>query len=305
MLSDDLARHVALHHALGFRFRTQRLLLRNFVAFAERRGDRFISAARVLAWAVEAPSPEQRRNRLLNVRRFAIAMHAEDPRHEVPAADALGRGLFRRKLPYIYSAGEIQRLMAAAASLPPAGTIRPLTYAMLFGLLAATGMRISEALALRLGDVTEDGLIVVKTKFKKSRLIPLHPTTRKALNDYLSSRLRLATCSDALLIANTGAPPSYETAASLFRQLSRQIGLRGDPGQPGPRIHDLRHSFTVRSLEGCPCDRDSVSRHILALSTYLGHAHVTDTYWYLQATPTLMAQIAEAGEALLQREGVA
>jgi integrase len=117
--------------------------------------------------------------------------------------------------------------------------------------------------------------------------------------------LRLATCSDALLIANTGAPPSYETAASLFRQLSRQIGLRGDPGQPEPRIHDLRHSFAVRSLEGCPCDRDSVSRHILALSTYLGHAHVTDTYWYLQATPTLMAQIAEAGEALLQREGVA
>jgi integrase len=298
MLSDDLARHVALHDALGFKFRTQRLLLRNFVNFAELRGDRFIGTARVLAWAVQAPSPEQRRNRLLNVRRFAIAMHVEDARHEVPAADALGRGLFKRKLPYIYTSDEIQRLMAAAALLLPAGTIRPLTYAMLFGLLAATGMRISEALALRLGDVTEDGLIVAKTKFKKSRLIPLHPTARKALNDYLSFRLRLATCSDALLIANTGAPPSYETAASLFRQVSRQIGLRGEPGQPGPRIHDLRHSFAVRSLERCPCDRDAVSRHILALSTYLGHAHVTDTYWYLQATPVLMAQIAEAGEAL-------
>jgi integrase len=298
MLNDDLARYVALHEALGFRFRTQRLLLRNFVAFAELRGDRFINTARVLAWAVKAPSPEQRRNRLLNVRRFAIAMHAEDSRHEVPAADALGRGLFRRKRPYIYSADEIQRLMAAAISLPPAGTIRPLTYAMLFGLLAATGMRISEALALRLGDITEDGLIVAKTKFKKSRSIPLHPTARKALNDYLSVRLRLATRSDALFIANTGAPPAYETAASLFRQLSRQIGLRGNPGQPGPRIHDLRHSFAVRSLERCPCDRDSISRHILALSTYLGHAHVTDTYWYLQATPILMAQIAEAGETL-------
>jgi integrase len=302
MLSDDLTRHVALHEALGFKFRTQRLLLRNFVAFAELRGDRFVSTARVLAWAVEAPSPEQRRNRLLNVRRFAIAMHAEDSRHEVPAADALGRGLFRRKLPYIYSTDEIQRLMDAASSLPPAGTIRPLTYTMLFGLLATTGMRISEALALRLGDVTEDGLIVAKTKFKKSRLIPLHPTARKALNDYLSSRLRLATCSDGLLIANTGAPPSYETAASLFRHLSRQIGLRGDPGRPGPRIHDLRHSFAVRSLEGCPHDSAAVSRHILALSTYLGHAHVTDTYWYLQATPTLMTQIAEAGEALQRGE---
>jgi len=204
MLNDDLARHVALHEALGFRFRAQRLLLRNFVTFAELQGDRFINTARVLAWAVQAPSPEQRRNRLLNVRRFAIAMHAEDSRHEVPAADALGRGLFRRKRPYIYSANEICKLMAAAASLPPAGTIRPLTYAMLFGLLAATGMGISEAFVLCLGDITEDGLIVAKTKFKKSRLIPLHPTTRKALNDYLSFRLRLATRSDALFIANTG-----------------------------------------------------------------------------------------------------
>ena len=303
MLSDDLTRHVALHCALGFRFRTQRILLTNFVAFAERQGDRFISAARVLDWAVVAPSPEQRRNRLLCVRRFALALHAEDTRHEVPAADALGRGLFRRKLPYIYAKDEIQRLMAAAAALPPAGTIRPLTYAMLFGLLAATGMRISEALALRLVDVTDDGLIIAKTKFKKSRLIPLHPTTRRALDEYLSSRLRLATFSDALLIVNTGAAPSYETAARLFRQLSRQIGIRGGPGQPRPRIHDLRHSFAVRSLEQCPCDRDAVSRHIVALSTYLGHAHVTDTYWYLQATPNLMAQIAEASE-VLQREGV-
>jgi integrase len=302
MLIDDLARHVALHDALGFRFRTQRLLLRNFVAFAELQGDRFISTERVLAWAVEAPSPEQRRNRLLNVRRFAISMHAEDPRHEVPAADALGRGLFRRKLPYIYTADEIQQLIAAAASLPPAGTMRPLTYAMLFGLLAATGMRISEALALRLGDVTEDGLIVGKTKFHKSRLIPLHATTRKALNDYLSARTPIAAFSDAVFIANTGLAPAYETAASLFRQLSRKIGLRGGPGQPGPRIHDLRHSFAVRSLEQCPCDRNAVSRHILALSTYLGHAHVTDTYWYLQATPILMAQIAEAGEALQRGE---
>ncbi len=304
MLSNDLARHVALHYALGFRFRTQRILLQNFVAYAERRGDRFIRSARVLAWALEAPSPEQRRNRLLTVRRFAIAMHAEDVRHEVPAADALGRGLFKRRLPYIYSAEEVRRLMAAATSLPPAGTIRPLTYTMLFGLLAATGMRISEVLALRLGDVTEDGLIVGKTKFKKSRLIPLHPTTQKALDEYLTTRSQLATCSDALLIANTGAPPSYETASSTFRRLSREIGLRGGPGQPGPRIHDLRHSFAVRSLEACPCDRDAVSRHILALSTYLGHAHVTDTYWYLQATPTLMVQIAEAGEAF-QRGGVA
>ena len=304
MLIDDLAQHIALHDALGFKFRTQRLLLRSFVTFAEREGDRFITTERVLAWAVQAPSPEQRRNRLLTVRRFAIAMHAEDRHHEIPAADALGRGLFRRKLPYIYTAVEIQQLMAAAASLPPAGTMRPLTYAMLFGLLAATGMRISEALALRLRDVTEDGLIVGKTKFHKSRLIPLHATTRMALNDYLAARLPIATCSDAVFIANTGLVPAYATTVSIFLRLARKIGLRGGPGQPGARIHDLRHSFAVRSLEQCPRDSNAVSRHILAFSTYLGHAHVTDTYWYLQATPILMTQIAEAGAAL-QRGDVA
>ena len=92
----------------------------------------------------------------------------------------------------------------------------------------------------------------------------------------------------------------YNTVSALFRQMSRKIGLRGEPGQPGPRIHDLRHTFAVRSLEQCPCNDDAVSRHILALSTYLGHAHVADTYWYLQATPGLMAQIADVGEAFGQ-----
>ncbi|MER8672339.1 tyrosine-type recombinase/integrase [Mesorhizobium sp. M1156] len=296
MLSDDLARYVALHEALGFKFRTQRLLLRMFVAYAERHEDNLIKSDRAIAWAIEAPSPEQRRNRLLTVRRFAIAMHAEDPGHEAPAADALGRGLFRRTQPYIYSVEEIGRLMAAAVSLGPAGTLRPLTYFTLFGLLAATGMRISEALALRLGDVTEDGLIINNTKFKKSRLIPIHITTRAAIDRYLSARSLIFANTAALFVSNAGTPPRYDTVSALFRQISRKIGLRGAPGQPGPRIHDLRHSFAVRSLEQCPCNDAAVSRHVLALSTYLGHAHVSDTYWYLQATPGLMAQIAEAGE---------
>jgi integrase len=302
MLSEDLARHIGLHHALGFKFRTQALLLRNFVAFAEVHGDQFISAERILAWAVGAPSPQQRRNRLLEARRFAIAMHAEDARHEVPAADALGRGLFTRRIPYIYSQYDICRLMAAAGSLSPAGTIRPLTYVTLFGLLAATGMRISEALALRLADITDDGLIIDKTKFKKSRLLPLHPTTRRALDAYLAVRLRVATKSEALLIANNGEALTYPTVIAIFLQLTRSIGLRGSPGRGGPRIHDLRHSFAVHSLERCPRNAAAVSRHIIGLSTYLGHAHVTDTYWYLQASPTLMTHIADAGEALQRGE---
>lgn len=302
MLSEDLDRHINLHHVLGFKFRTQALLLRNFVAYAEARGDQIISADRVIAWAVEAPSPQQRRNRLLEVRRFAIAMHAEDGRHEVPATDALGRGLFTRRIPHIYSQDDILRLMTAAASLPPAGSIRPLTYATLFGLLAATGMRISEALALRLADITDDGLIIDKTKFKKSRLLPLHPSTRRALNAYLAVRLRVAAESDILLIGNTGKAVAYPTVIAIFLRLTRSIGLRGTPGTGGPRIHDMRHTFAVRSLEGCHSNAAAVSRHIVGLSTYLGHAHVTDTYWYLQASPVLMTHIADAGEALQRGE---
>lgn len=301
MLSEDLDRHISLHHTLGFKFRTQALLLRNFVAYAEGRGDQLIRADRILAWAVEAPSPEQRRNRLLEARRFAVAMHAEDVRHEVPAADALGRALFTRRIPYIYSQDDIRRLMAAAALLAPTGTIRPLTFTTLFGLLAATGMRISEALALRLSDITDDGLIIDKTKFKKSRLIPLHPSTRRALDGYLAVRLRVATEGDAMLIGNTGEAVAYPTVIAIFLRLARSIGLRGSSGR-GPRIHDLRHTFAVRSLEGCPHNAAAVSRHIVGLSTYLGHAHVTDTYWYLQASSALMTDIADAGEALQRGE---
>jgi integrase len=298
MLSQDLTRYVDLHRSLGFRFRIQHSLLRNFVTFAEAHGGEFIRVDRVLDWAARAPSPPQRRNRLLTVRRFALAMQAEDARHEVPAAGALGHGRFQRRTPHIYRPDEVAGLMQAAAQLRPAGSIRPLTYSTLFGLLATTGMRISEALALRLEDVTTDGLVIRQTKFQKSRLLPLHETTQRALDEYLSVRMRLGTLDGALLVSITGKAPSYNTVVAVFLRLARSIGLRGKPGRPGPRIHDLRHTFAVRSLEQCRHDRETVARHVVALSTYLGHAHVTDTYWYLHATPILMAQIAEAGEAL-------
>jgi integrase len=297
MLSDALTRYVDLHRSVGFKFRSQHLLLRNFVRFAEAHGDEFVQADRALKWAVQAPSPPQRRNRLLTARRFALALRAEDPRHELPAADALGRGRFERRAPHIYTSNELAALIKAATELRPSGSIRPLMYSTLFGLIAATGMRISEALALRLEDLTEDGLVVRETKFHKSRLLPMHETTRRALDSYLLVRRRLGTLDGALFVSNTAAAPAYSTVVTIFLQLARSIGLRGAPGERGPRIHDLRHSFAVRSLESCGRDREAVVRHIAALSTYLGHGHVTDTYWYLQATPILMQQIAEAGEA--------
>ena len=168
----------------------------------------------------------------------------------------------------------------------------------MFGLIAATGLRISEALAIRLSDVTDDGLTIVQTKFKKSRLLPLHPTTRLALDGYIARRLKAQSLSDALFITHHGTPPAYPTVKNVFLQIARSIGLHGTPGSRRARIHDLRHTFAVRSLERCAHDAEAVARHITALSTYLGHAHVTDTYWYLQATPELMAHMADAGEAL-------
>lgn len=299
MLSQDLTRYVDRQRSLGFKFRTQHILLRGFIAFAEERGGRHLKSECILAWAARAPSPEQRRNRLLTVRRFALAMHAENPRHQVPSADALGHAVVKRRAPYIYGPDEISRLLRAAGMLQPAGSIRPILYATLFGLLAATGMRIAEALALRLDDVIADGLVVRETKFQKSRLLPLHPTTRQALDRYLVARRKLAATDSALFLSVAGRILPYNTVRGVFLHLLDRTNLRGAHVGRDPRIHDLRHTFAVRSLERCRHDQAAVARHILALSTYLGHAHVTDTYWYLQATPILMSQIAEAGEALL------
>lgn len=298
MLSRILARYIDQKRALGFKFRSQAVQLRSFVAFAEERGDRYVRSARVLDWASEAPSPEHRRNRLLTVRRFALAMHAENAHHKVPEAGALGRATTKRRPPYIYAPDEIVRLLRAATALGPAGSIKPLVYTTLFGLIAATGMRIAEALALCLDDVTADGLVIRETKFQKSRLLPLHATVQQVLDKYLIARSE-ARGGDALFVSSSGQPLPYTSVRNVFLTLLDRTGLKGGHAGRDPRIHDLRHTFAVRSLEQCSHDRTAVVRHVVALSTYLGHAHVTDTYWYLHATPVLMGQIAEAGEALL------
>lgn len=192
--------------------------------------------------------------------------------------------------------------MAVASRLSPQNSIRPRTYATLFGLLASSGLRSCEALALDTGDLKDDGLVIRNTKFRKSRIIPLHKSTRAALRDYLSYRLQFHCLESALFISNTGKRLAYSTVISVFLQIIRSIGIRGKPGTPGACLHDLRHTFAVRSLESCLSNREAVSRHMLSLSTYLGHAHISDTYWYLQATQTLLKSIAEAQEACFGRK---
>jgi len=300
VLTATVERHIALHLATGYLFRNQSRLLRSFAKFAEAKGEDVVRATTAVEWAAIGPTVATRHGRLEKVRRFARLAHAEDPRHEIPPANVFG-GRPLRRTPYIYSRHEIQMLLEAAAALGPRGSLRPRAYVMLLGLIASTGLRISEALTLRLGDITEVGLVIRETKFRKSRLVPLHPTTRAELDGYLRARAKYAVDDDAVFLSEWRTQMKYPTVLTTFLTLVRQIGIRRGAGKTGPRIHDLRHAFAVRSLEQCTGTREDVARHALALSTYLGHAHVADTYWYLQATPKLLADIAKRAESLTKR----
>lgn len=298
VLSDAIARYVALQQALGHKFHSQTYLLQHFARAAAARGEDHVRAETAVAWASEAPSPRSRRDRLAIVRHFARVMALEDPRYEVPPALDFGR-IRPRPLPHIFTHDEVERLLRAAAALAPVGSLRPLTYATLFALLVATGLRISEALALRLDDVTADGLVIRYAKYRKHRLVPLEASTRRGLEHYLAARARLRDVHPTVFVSVHGGALPYPTVERVFLELMRQLGLRGAPGQRGPRIHDFRHTFAVRALERAAGDRDAIRRQAAALATYLGHASIANTYWYLQATPLLLREIADAAEELV------
>lgn len=297
-MRDHVERYVSFKRQLGYKFTEEARSLRVFADYAMAHGDRFTRSDRMVDWAADAPSPVSMHNRLTAVRVFAAWLHAEDGRHEVPPRDIAPRNAIRRPAPRLMTPDQIRQVMQAALSLGPAGSISPHTYHYMIGLLAVTGMRRSEALNLRLSDITADGLVVRETKFRKSRLVPLHDSTRDALDRYLEIRKRNAGVDDHLFIVSTGRPPVPAYVTQTFIRLARQVGLRGGPGERGPRLHDLRHSFCVRSLEAAVATgRDKVNRHALALTTYVGHSRVSSTYWYLEGTPTLLRQIAQATES--------
>ena len=228
MIRKELARYIGLKRSLGFQFRCQHGLLKGFVAFAAERGDRYVKTARVLEWAALAPSPAQRRRRLLTLRRFALAIHAENARHQVPAGDALGSADFRRRSPYIYSAKEIARLIGAASALEPAGTIRSVMYATLIGLIASTGMRISEALALQVDDITADGLLVRKTKFRRAacfRCMRRHGGRSIGTSQFATSSVWLISRSSHQSPGSL-CPPELCTASSNNSSSARGVRVR-------------------------------------------------------------------------------
>jgi integrase len=294
MLTEAVESYIAMRRACGFAFKSEGTCLRSFAAFSDAKSHYHVRSDIAVEWARQAQSVRQRARRLGIVIRFARYARAEDPCHEVPAP-ALGSETSPRPVPYIFSCEDIRQLMQAA-SQSGYRTLRRATYSTLFGLLACTGLRLSEAIGLRYADITADGLVVRRTEFRKSRLVPLHTTSRTALERYLEQRRPYAPLDDHVFISLRRKPLLVADAERAFWTAARQIGLRREPGRPRPTIHALRHTFAVRALEACPDDRDRITQHMVALSTYLGHGHVGHTYWYLEATPQLMRDVAERCE---------
>jgi integrase len=296
-LDEALDTYLALRRRLGTRLREPALYLRRFVAFLQQQGSAFITTELALRWAT-APaqaSPATWAQRLGDVRRFAAWLSAHEPHTEVPPPGLL-TGRHRRCPPYLYTRDEIARLVQQARRLPSAGGLRGRTYATLFGLLAATGLRVSEALALDRDDVDlVCGLLTVRhTKLGKSRLVPLHPSTCQVLRHYARHRDRRLPhpSSPAFLLSARGRRLTDSSARYNFAVVSRAVGLRpattGGRHGRGPRLHDLRHGLAVQTLVRWYREGRDVERELPKLSTYLGHAHVADTYWYLQGVPELL-----------------
>ena len=285
--------YVSLRQSLGFKLRCVRLHLLRFAAFAEARGAEFVTTSLALEWAMQPPNlqPASWAERMKAIRVFARYQHVLDPRTEIPPPGLLPYRPQRSK-PYLYSVQEIERLIKATRRLRSSVGLKPRTYSCLLGLLAVSGLRISEALALRPDDVDlKNGILSIReSKFRKSRLVPLHRSTIVALRRY-------ATFCDSLfpvpkrrtfLISDLGRPLEVSAVRRTFYELSRWAGLRPGPANRGPRLHDFRHRFAVQTMIRWYRAGEDVQRRLPILSTYLGHAHVGDTYWYLTQCPELM-----------------
>jgi integrase len=292
MLITVVDSYLTLRRATGVKLAETERTLRAFALFAEARGESFIRSATVLDWVrAKSPSPHMRAYRLKLIIPFARYLRAEDPRHEVPPRDVFGRHPSRRLPPFLFSTQEVKALVREALNLGPEGAFQPLVYSTLFGLLACTGLRVSEAFDLSVSDVTNEGLIVRKAKFGKSRMLPLHPTPKKQLERFIERRCQIAGGCEFLFPSMRARRLKHSTVFQIFHQLIRSAGIPERQGRR-PRIHDLRFHFANQAMASSPGTHEGISKHMVALATYLGHCTMLETDWYLEATPGLMTQIA-------------
>jgi integrase/recombinase XerD len=285
--------YLMLRRGLGFKLVKHEAGLKEFACFLEQKGSAHITTDLALEWATLPAhhQPCQWTARLSIVRGFARYWSATDTLTEVPPLGLLPYRPSRAR-PYVYSGQEIQQLLEAAKTRRSCDPLRPWTYYCLLGLLAVTGLRLSEALNLRVGDLDwSEGILTIReAKFGKSRLVPLHASTCKVLTDYATRRdHRFSLRSKAHFFVNkNGNRLDKGEVHRTFYALSRQVGLRAPGASRGPRLHDFRHRFAIETLLRWYRNGEDPKRRLPILSTYLGHAHVSDTYWYLTGTPELL-----------------
>jgi integrase len=290
-LRQALADYLAIRRSLGYKLARPEKLLGQFITYLEDTGAATVTTEHALAWAtLPRGDASWHALRLSAVRGFAAYLRTIDPCAEVPPADLIPWRP-RRATPYLYSDADIAALIAAAAGLR--SPLRTATYQTLIGLLAVTGMRVGEAIRLDRADLDSGHsvLTVRDSKFGKSRLAPLHPAAAAALRSYqrLRDRLHPHPSVPAVFISPAGTRLMYCNVQWTFQRLARQAGLQPRSASCRPRIHDLRHSFAVRSLLGAYASGQDSQARLTLLSTYLGHVGPGATYWYLSAAPELLA----------------
>lgn len=292
-LHDYLAGYLELRHALGYKLRTHRSSLKNFVQFAYEKEATTITTQLALAWAMKPDdaNPKWWAYKLHMVHHFALYVRVRDPATEVPPLTLLPYSQ-KRPTPYIYTDKEISRLIAAAKMLPSRKGLRGSTYSTLFGLIWVTGLRISEALSLKVDDVNLSNqlLTIRNAKFGKFRLIPVHVSTANALARYARCRDKIFpdNQSPSFFLSTIGTRPTTAVAQLTFRHLCSEIGIRDTSHGKRPRIHDMRHSFAVKSLIDIYKRGSDVEQAVYALSVYMGHVGPSSTYWYFSAVPELL-----------------
>lgn len=298
MLNQHANDYIQLRQLGGFKFKQQEIYVRSFVRFAYKRGDSYIRTETAIEWAAQGASANNREERLRSIVAFARHCRTEDRFHELPPTHVFSSGRHKRPVAYTFSPDEIRLILAAALKLEPCASLLPITYYTLFGLLASTGLRIGEAVRLRTDDITADGLLIRETKFKKSRIVPIHPTTVNALNQYLSLQKQIGVSSKQIFVGMKGQPLRQTWARQAFHKVMIAISLDKARYGHSPRLHDLRHTWAVRALESAPTDTKQVDQHVRAVMTYLGHSSVAASYYYMHSTPIVMNRIANACEAL-------
>jgi integrase/recombinase XerD len=294
--------YLALRRSLGFKLREYGDCLHEFVSFLAKNGAAHVTNKLAVEYATQRQNekPVSWTRRLIIICGFARYRIGADPRTQIPPI-GLMRFRSQRARPYLYSKDEIRRLLKAALKIESPHKLQRHTYYCLFGLLAVSGLRLGEAINLQLQDVDwSEGVLTIRgAKFGKTRLVPLHPSTLAVLRNYADLRDKTFTgrILPSFLVTSHGTKLEKTNLSRIFRELSRQIGIRKPGVRHGPRLHDFRHRFAIETLLRWYRSGEEVTRRMPVLSTYLGHVNVSGTYWYLGSTPELIAAASKLIEA--------